>query len=269
MAPCMKPSAVPQNVTLRTKGPKGFAELLTKAERSAVGHSGQYNSSLFNGMIAPWLPMTVQGAVWYQGESNVACNDKWSYIVGTNCAMNASNCADYYACQFPAMVADWRSKFGGDLAFIFVGLPSYTEDLPCSTYDGQRDASLPLLRLAQLKAVNVKEKTFMTSLIDHGYIEGHYGSIHPMDKTPVGKRLWLTAMEHVYQQTGIISTGPVPKAAGVMPDGVVIQFDPATVSSRGLRLGGNHTPRQECAVGQVCFFHFRPAFAQSRIYVRH
>ena len=30
---------------------------------------------------------------------------------------------------------------------------------------------------------------YMTSLVDHGYLAGHDGSIHPMDKTPVGKRL--------------------------------------------------------------------------------
>ena len=39
-----------------------------------------------------------------QGESNVACSDVWGYSQGGNCAMSPSDCADYYACQFPAMI---------------------------------------------------------------------------------------------------------------------------------------------------------------------
>ena len=40
----------------------------------------------------------------------------------------------------------------------------------------------------------------------HSYLFGHYGSIHPMDKTPVGKRLMLSAREHAYGETDVIST---------------------------------------------------------------
>ena len=102
-------------------------------------------------MIVPWIGTAVKGAVWYQGESNVACNDEWAYSPGGNCGMNASACADYYACQFPAMVADWTAKFSAaspglpPLTFIFVGLPAYVEDLPATTYDGKNDTSLPLV----------------------------------------------------------------------------------------------------------------------------
>eukprot|EP00966_Prymnesium_polylepis_P138749 3206236-Prymnesium_polylepis.1 len=71
------------------------------------------NATYYNGMIAPWLPMAVRGALWYQGESNVACSDVWPYVQGENCAMSAGDCAGYYECQFPAMIADWRSSFAG------------------------------------------------------------------------------------------------------------------------------------------------------------
>ena len=162
---------------------------------------------------------------------------------------SGKDCADYYACQFPAMIQDWREKFaspwkgtGVDLAFLFVGLPAYVEDLPSTPYDGKVDASLPLLRLSQAVAASTLNDTYvanhslsthglfnhslsthglsgllvlrtllthmmfyyvshllqtcfffnqiryMTSLVDHGYLAGHDGSIHPMDKTPVGKR---------------------------------------------------------------------------------
>ena len=53
------------------------------------------------------------------------------------------------------------------------------------------------MRLAQRASTKTADNIFMTSLIDHGFLQGHDGSIHPMDKTPVGKRLMLAAMEHV------------------------------------------------------------------------
>ncbi|XP_052232498.1 sialate O-acetylesterase-like isoform X2 [Dreissena polymorpha] len=49
-------------------------------------------SVLYNGMIAPILPMTIFGAIWYQGEADWAT-------------------PHLYACQFEAMISDWRAKF--------------------------------------------------------------------------------------------------------------------------------------------------------------
>ena len=101
------------------------------------------------------------------------------------------------------MVADWTAKFSASspglppLTFLFVGLPAYVEDLPATTYDGKNDSSLPLVRLSQLASTKAADNIFMTSLVDHGFLQGHDGSIHPMDKTPVGKRLMLAAREHV------------------------------------------------------------------------
>ena len=52
-------------------------------------------------LYPPGVKTAVRGAIWYQGESNVACSDVWGYSQGGNCAMNAANCANYYSCQFP------------------------------------------------------------------------------------------------------------------------------------------------------------------------
>jgi hypothetical protein len=97
------------------------------------------NSSLFNGMINPWVNTALRGAIWYQGESNVACSDVWPYAsCGVNCAMTAAGCADYYQCQFPAMISDWRRRFAEpwagtshELTFLSVGLPAYVQDQSC------------------------------------------------------------------------------------------------------------------------------------------
>ena len=44
-------------------------------------------------MINPIVPLSMRGAIWYQGESNVAR-------------------AQQYAKLFPAMITDWRKKLG-------------------------------------------------------------------------------------------------------------------------------------------------------------
>lgn len=65
------------------------------------GHS-KMPSVLYNGMVAPVIPFTIKGAIWYQGESN---NDD----------------TDLYAKLFPAMVQNWRTDWQlGDFPFYFV-----------------------------------------------------------------------------------------------------------------------------------------------------
>ncbi len=62
---------------------------------------------LWNGMIAPLVPMTFRGVIWYQGESNA--DRGWQY-----------------AELFPAMIRDWRKQFGqGDVPFGFVQLAAF------------------------------------------------------------------------------------------------------------------------------------------------
>ena len=41
------------------------------------------------------------------------------------------------------------------------------------------------------------------------YVEGHYGSIHPMDKTPVATRLVLSARQVAYNDSEVLSSGPM------------------------------------------------------------
>jgi sialate O-acetylesterase len=62
---------------------------------------------LYNAMIAPITSFGIRGAIWYQGESNVGR-------------------AAQYRTLFPAMIVDWRARFGqGDFPFLFVQLAPY------------------------------------------------------------------------------------------------------------------------------------------------
>jgi hypothetical protein len=113
-------------------------------------------SIYWTGLIAPLLDMQLSAWIWYQGENNVAgvasgirsgcCSIGCSGPArGKNacqdpCDASATLCADYYACQFPAMISDWRGKWNGGLVpiagrpagprpFFFVLLAPYTDGL--------------------------------------------------------------------------------------------------------------------------------------------
>ena len=55
-------------------------------------------------MIKPILNMTIFGAIWYQGESNQGDAHTFRDPSGSFPMMS-------YGCRFPAMIADWRTKW--------------------------------------------------------------------------------------------------------------------------------------------------------------
>ena len=58
-------------------------------------------------MVAPLIPLSVRGAIWYQGESN-------------------RSRAPQYRTLFPAMLQDWRESWGqGDFPFGVVQLAPF------------------------------------------------------------------------------------------------------------------------------------------------
>ncbi len=62
---------------------------------------------LFNAMIAPLIPYSMRGVIWYQGENN------------TYTALR-------YRTLFPLMINDWRTKWAqGEFPFYFVQLANY------------------------------------------------------------------------------------------------------------------------------------------------
>ncbi len=143
---------------------------------------------LFNGMIAPVIPYTIQGAIWYQGESNAGA-------------------ARLYRKLFPTMIATWRQAWAtGGLAgsempefpFIFVQLANYM-----ARNDQPVESNWAELREAQLMTLELPH-TGMAVAIDVG--EG--GDIHPKNKQEVGRRLALNAEATVYFQDQEYS-GPI------------------------------------------------------------
>lgn len=128
--------------------------------------------SLYNGMVAPLVPMTFRGVIWYQGEAD-------------------SGSAPQYRVLFPTLIKSWREAFGRDLPFLFVQIAPHK-------------GMSPNIRDAQLYCWRTVPNTAMIVITDHGDAE----DIHPKAKEPVGVRLALAARALVYGEK-IVYSGPV------------------------------------------------------------
>ena len=158
--------------------------------------SPHYPSNLYNAMIAPLLPYAIQGAIWYQGESNAGRAYQYRYL-------------------FPGMIEDWREAWGqGDFPFLFVQLANFRERQPDPVDDPWAE-----LREAQLMTLDLKN-TGMAVIIDIG----DAADIHPRNKQDVGKRLALAALAGTYGKR-IPYSGPIYRSSYIRGDKVYIRFD--------------------------------------------
>ena len=160
-------------------------------------------AGLFNGMIAPIVPYTIRGAIWYQGESN-------------------SSRAQQYRKLFPGMIEDWRKRWGqGDFPFLFVQLANYRK-----ATDKVVDTDWAHLRDAQLHTLRTVKNTGMAVTIDIGDAR----DIHPRNKQDVGKRLARWALADTYGKKEVVKSGPSYLAAlkvqaEDLSNRIMVQFD--------------------------------------------
>jgi sialate O-acetylesterase len=154
-------------------------------------------SGLYNAMIAPLVPYTARGAIWYQGESNAGR-------------------AYQYRTLFPAMIRDWRRAWNEeDFPFLFVQLAPFMEIKP-----EPQESPWAELREAQLLTLKAVPKTGMAVITD----VGDERDIHPRWKEPVGARLALAARGIAYGEK-VVYSGPVYKGMKVDDGRVVLSFD--------------------------------------------
>lgn len=161
-----------------------------------VGTNSNTPAALYNGMIAPILTYGVRGAIWYQGESN-------RYR------------ADEYRTLFPAMITDWRERWGDlELPFYFVQLAPFR-------YGGDVDDSTARVREAQALAATDLPATGMALTADIGNAR----DIHPVNKWTVGERLARFAFRDLYGFPDVVADGPTLRRA--VPSGaeLVLEFD--------------------------------------------
>ena len=137
----------------------------------------QLPSVLYNRMIHPLVPMSLRGAIWYQGESNVSEGVA-------------------YTEKMLALIDSWREAFDqGDLPFYFVQLAPFRYGNP---------ASLPRLWEAQSRVSQRRANVGDVAINDVGNVE----DIHPRDKQTVGERLANLALQRTYRIPDLWAQGP-------------------------------------------------------------
>ena len=144
-----------------------------------VGPEGPWKpGAIFNAMVTPAAAYPIRGVIWYQGESNTSAER-----------------APLYGRLFRTMIDDWRRAWNqGDFPFLFVQLAGFT---------AAPDSQWPELREAQRRALSAAN-TGMAVTADLGERD----SIHPKNKTEVGRRLSLVARALVYGEQ-LVYSGPL------------------------------------------------------------
>jgi len=170
-------------------------DIRTMPKRPAASFDQNSPMALFNAMIAPLIPYAIKGAIWYQGESNAGR-------------------AYQYRSLFPAMISDWRQRWGYDFPFLFVQLAGYMKDK-----DEPADYEWAELREAQTQTLSLPN-TGMAVSIDIG----DPSDIHPRNKQDVGKRLALAARKVAYGEQQVTYAGPTFESMTVDGSRVRIQF---------------------------------------------
>lgn len=163
---------------------------------SNSNNPNSYPTLLFNGMVNPLIPYAIEGAIWYQGESNAGR-------------------AYQYRKAFPLMITDWRQRWNqGDFPFYFVQLASFN----AGNGDTQKGSTWAELREAQTATLSLPN-TGMAVTIDIGESK----DIHPRNKQDVGKRLAAIALNNLYQKNTECS-GPMYQAMKTVGNKIELSF---------------------------------------------
>lgn len=168
-------------------------------------------SVLYQGMIRPVAPLSIKGAIWYQGEANHREAEKYQRLL-------------------TAMIADWRRLFDqGDFPFMIVSLPAF---MPRRSEPGSDRWTE--LREAQIMTARSVPNCDLVVTIDTGEAD----NIHPTEKRPVGERTARCALHRVYGQD-VVSSGPTFASLEQIPGALKIHFSDTDggLVFRGDRLG--------------------------------
>jgi sialate O-acetylesterase len=152
----------------------------------------QSQAGMYQAMIHPVRSYGVKGFLWYQGESN-------------------NGEAMLYFQKMKVLIHGWRKQFGvPDAPFLFVQLAPYT-------YGSK---ALPEIWTAQQTTLQVP-KTGMAVINDIGDVK----DIHPRNKSEVGRRLALWALDQTYGIKQKAVSGPLYKAYKIDGKRIVLAFD--------------------------------------------
>ena len=135
---------------------------------------------LYETMISRVKPYTLRGFLYYQGESD-------------------DHRPESYDVLLTSLIECWRKDWKDEnLYFLNVQLPmfKYADDPDTKSWAG--------IRQAQMKVFKNIKNTGLAAALDCG----EFNNIHPLDKEPVGHRLYLQALSEVYKIEKRINTLP-------------------------------------------------------------
>ncbi|MCQ2168975.1 MAG: sialate O-acetylesterase [Bacteroidales bacterium] len=186
-------------------------------------HSDNQDPCLcFNGQVAPLIPYTFKGMIWYQGETNRGRPEQYIRLQD-------------------AYTRSMREIFSvPEAPFYFVQIAPYPYDNPdgfCSGYFYE----------AQQKSLDVIPRSGMAVTCDIG----EYGTIHPCLKEAVGDRLAYLALQNDYGFPAIKAVAPTYKSVEFLDGKAIVRFN---VDSEGLSPMGGGIPGFEIA-GDDKVFH--------------
>ena len=181
---------------------------LTKAQRKARPAAiprkkiiQQLPTAIWNGTLSHFVPYTLKGAIWYQGE--------------TNCTALLSV---HYADHLRAFIEQLRREFQNPgLPFYAVQLPSYTQ----KSADPADAGYWPEVRRGQEIVSKTVPNTALAAIIDYG----EAGDSHPLAKQPVGERLANIALANVYGKTDVQWKNPTAVKAEKNGSSVKVFFE--------------------------------------------
>jgi len=160
-------------------------------------------SVLYNQMIAPLIPYSIKGAIWYQGESN-------------------QKRAVQYQELLPTMINDWRTRWQLEFPFYIVQLAGFGNGHPPSKVAGAPDTWAELQEPQMLTAITLPHCGVAVA-----NDIGEEGNIHPKNKQEVGRRLALWALAKDYGKTEAEYSGPLYQSSKVDGKKVRIKFSHA------------------------------------------
>ncbi|QZE15286.1 sialate O-acetylesterase [Halosquirtibacter laminarini] len=149
-------------------------------------------TALYNAMIRPLTPYTIQGMLWYQGESD-------------------RHKPKQYISLFKDLAAQWRKEFDCNFSIFLAQI---------APFGYKNDSESQYIRESQVTISQTIEKSGVVITSD----VGEKGNIHPHEKGPISDRFVNLALHRVYNMTAIDDQGPTYKNATTKKGRMILEF---------------------------------------------
>jgi sialate O-acetylesterase len=151
----------------------------------------EYSSVCYNSMIAPLMPFTLNGILWYQGESDAGSRER----------------SGLWSQRYTELITLWRQGFNQpDLPFFCTQLANYEWLYMATLRDGQY-RSMHLTNSGCTTAVDI----------------GDTNDIHPKTKEILGPRFGLWVRKFLYGEE-LPFTGPLWENAALVDSAIEVTF---------------------------------------------